>query len=92
MFRKKFHSDELFLHFSEKVQNLTVFSIIYMIRIRFFGPRGINSELFFGRTVCIFRFCVIPWKDEREPSIKHSMGRQIDVVQKFTGIQCFGQN
>ena len=24
--------------FSSKVQNLTVFSIIYMIRIRFFGP------------------------------------------------------
>ena len=30
-------SDELFLHFSSKVRNLTVFSNIYMIRIRFFG-------------------------------------------------------
>ena len=37
--KKKKPSDELFLHFSSKVQNLTVFSIIYMIRIRFFGPR-----------------------------------------------------
>ena len=36
---KKSLSDELFLHFSSKVENLTVFSIIYMIRIRFFGPR-----------------------------------------------------
>ena len=35
---KKNLSDELFLHFSSKVQNLTVFPIIYMIRIRFFGP------------------------------------------------------
>ena len=35
-------SDELFLFFSSKVQNLTVFSIIYMIRIRLFGP----DELF----------------------------------------------
>ena len=35
---KKSLSDELFLHFSSKVQNLTVFSIIYMIRIRFFRP------------------------------------------------------
>ena len=35
---KKILSDELFLHFFSKVQNLTVFSIIYMIRIRFFGP------------------------------------------------------
>ena len=35
---KKSPSDELFLLFSSKVQNRTVFSIIYMIRIRFFGP------------------------------------------------------
>ena len=28
-----------------------------------------------------------PWKDEREPSIKHGMGRQIDVVQKFISVQ-----
>ena len=31
-------------------------------------------------------------KDEREPSINYCMGRQIDVVQKFTRIQSFGQN
>ena len=36
--KKKSPSDELFLHFSSKVQNLTVFSIIYMIRVRFSGP------------------------------------------------------
>ena len=51
MFRKKSLSDELFLHFSSKVQHLTVFSIIYMIRIRFFGPGELKSENFFGRTV-----------------------------------------
>ena len=28
----------------------------------------------------------------RKPSIKYCMGRQIDVVQKFTRIQSFGQN
>ena len=33
----------------------------------------------------IFRFCIVSWRDEREPSIKHSMGRKIGVVQKFTG-------
>ena len=37
-FETKSPSDELFLHFSSKVQNLTVFSIINMIRLRFFGP------------------------------------------------------
>ena len=31
----------------------------------------------------IFRFCIVPWKDEREPAIKYCMGRQIDVVHKF---------
>ena len=30
------------------------------------------------------------WKDEREPTIKLCMGRQIDVVQKFIRIQSFG--
>ena len=38
------------------------------------------------------RFCIMPWKGEREPTIKHCMGREIDVVQKFTTIQSFGQN
>ena len=40
----------------------------------------------------ILRFCIVSWKDEREPTIKLCMGRQIDVVQKFTKIQNFGQN
>ena len=38
----------------------------------------------------IFRFCVMSCKGEREPTIKHCMGRQIDVVQKFITIQNFG--
>ena len=40
----------------------------------------------------ILRFCIVSWKDEREPSIKYCMGRQIDLVQKFIRIQSFGQN
>ena len=32
--------------FSSKVQNLTVFSIIYMIRIRFFGPQELIQKHF----------------------------------------------
>ena len=40
----------------------------------------------------IFRFCIMLWKDEREPTIKHCMGEQIDVVQKFTRLPSFGQN
>ena len=41
-------SDELFL-FSLKVLNLTVFSIVYMIRIRFFEPRELIDSEIFGR-------------------------------------------
>ena len=37
--KKKTLLDESFFFFSSKIQNLTVFSIIYMVRIRFFGPR-----------------------------------------------------
>ena len=40
----------------------------------------------------IFRFCFVSWKDKREPWIKYGMGRQIGVVQKFTGIQNVGHN
>ena len=37
--------------FSSKVQNLTVFAIIHMIRIRFFGPEELKSEWVRARTV-----------------------------------------
>ena len=33
----------------------------------------------------IFRFCVMFWKDEREPTIKYCMGRQIVQIRHFTG-------
>ena len=39
-----------------------------------------------------FRFCIMPWKDEREPTNKYCLGRQIDVVQKFITIESFGHN
>ena len=38
--------------FSEKVQNLTVFSVIYMIRIRFFGPGELIQNYFSGAQWC----------------------------------------
>ena len=43
------------------------------------------------RSTC-FRYSLMLWKDERAPTIKHCMGRQIEVVQMFTRIQNFGQN
>ena len=45
---KKSPSDELFLHFSFESAESGRFSIIYMIRIRFFGPRELNQKVFSG--------------------------------------------
>ena len=42
--------------------------------------------------VYVFSDSSLSWKDEREPSIKCCMGRQIGVVQKFITIQSFGHN
>ena len=44
------------------------------------------------KSLRLLRFCIVPLKDEREPPNKRCMGRQIGVVQKFTGIQRLGQN
>ena len=49
-----------------------------------------KSSVFNVQKSTYFKFCIMPWKDEREPTIKYSMGRQIDVVQKFNGTQNFG--
>ena len=46
-------------------------------------------SLLHKKVYIFFRFCLVPWKDEREPTIKICMGRQIDVVQKFIRIQNF---
>ena len=40
----------------------------------------------------IFRFCVMPWKDEPEPTIKCCLGRQVALVQELITIQNFGHN
>ena len=45
---KKISLDKLFLHFSSKVHNLTVFSIIYMTRIRFFGLGELIQRTFWA--------------------------------------------
>ena len=45
---KKIFFGRIIPHFSSKVQNLTVFSIVYMIRIRFFRTENISEEVFDG--------------------------------------------
>ena len=46
MFRKKMFSDGLFLHFFLESSESDRFPIIYMIRIRFFGPVELNQKGF----------------------------------------------
>ena len=36
------------------------------------------------------KFCVLPWKDEREPTIKYCLWWKIELVQNFITIQSFG--
>ena len=33
-----------------------------------------------AKVYVFFTFCVMPWKDEPEPTIKYCLGRQVDVV------------
>ena len=51
-FEKKSLSDDLFLHFFCKSSESGRFWIIYMIRIRFFGPRELNQKGFSGAQYC----------------------------------------
>ena len=53
MIRKKSLSDELFLHFSSKVQNLTVFFNYLHDSNPIFRVGVINSENVFGRTAVV---------------------------------------
>ena len=50
MFRKKSPRDELFLHFFFESSESDRFSIIYMIRIRFFGPGELIQNGFRAQT------------------------------------------
>ena len=45
----------------------------------FFGWWWRSHQSLARKGLRIFRFCIMPWKDEREPTIKHCMGGQIDV-------------
>ena len=54
--------------------------------------RGEERQSLAREGLRIFRFCVMPWKDERETTIKYCLGRQVDVVHKFITIQNFEHN
>ena len=45
-----------------------------------------------AKVFLFFRFCVTPWKDEREATIKYCLGRKVELVQRFTTLQNFGHS
>ena len=47
------------------------------------GQWWTSHQFFAQKGPRIFRFCIVSWKDKRDPRIKLCMGRQIDVAQKF---------
>ena len=77
MFRKNPFRTNYSSIFSSKVQNLTVFSTIYKIRIRFFWARGIKSEGVSGGTVSFWRgwTLVALWSSSSQPWRQFSCGR-----------------
>ena len=52
--------------------------------------RGEERQSLAREGLRIFRFCDMPWKDEREPTSECCLGGQVDVVQKSTTVQNFG--
>ena len=69
--------------FHAKVQNLTVSSIIYMTRIRFFGPGGINSEWVRARTV------VMSATNVSSPCCTHEVGTWKLLTVPLTHLHTF---
>ena len=57
------------------------------MEVFFFGWWWTSHQSLAHKGLRIFRFCIMPWKDERETTIKYGMGRQIDElcnkVQEF---------
>ena len=68
--------------FSAKVQNLAVFSFIYMIRIRFFGPQELIQNGFRALpSVCGFKTspCV---RSKRPRVYRHEQDKRRDRIKK----------
>ena len=59
-----------------------------------FGQWWRSHQSLACKVLRILRFCVMSWKDESEsePSIKYCLRRTVELVQRFTTIQNFGQN
>ena len=64
----------------------------FFMEVFFFGWWWRSHQSLARKGVRILRLCVMPWKDEREPTIKYCLGGQVDVVQKFIKMQSFGHN
>ena len=85
--RKGSHNETDVWHMSECNQLGRFFMETFIFDWRWRSHQSLARE-----GLRIFRFCVILWKDEREPNIKYCLGRKVELVQRFITIQSFGQN
>ena len=51
-----------------------------------------KSSVYRMQRFMYFGFCVMSWKGESEPNINCCLGREVELVQRFTTIQNFGHN
>ena len=63
----------------------------FSIKTIIFGQWWRSHQSLAREGLRIFRFCVMPWKDEREPTIKYCLGGQVDVFQKFINTELWTQ-
>ena len=87
MFRKKSLSDELSLLFSKKIQNLTVLTIIYTIRVRFFGPGESIQNGFRGGTVVAEWISLTEVKELQSACMLVSMRAPENECEEFLSYQ-----
>ena len=63
-------------------------TFLEIVNRRMIGDEEVTS-LSHAKVYVLFRFCVLLWKYEREPTSKYCLGRQADVDKEFATIQSF---
>ena len=85
-------SEKMTTEQSDEIHGISTINWAVFMEVFIFGWWWRSHPSLAHKGLRIFRFCMMPWKDEREPTIKYCMGRQTDVVQKFITIQSLGHS
>ena len=85
-------SEKMITEQSDEIYGISTISWAVFMEVFIFGWWWRSHPSPAHKSLRILRFCMMPWKDEQEPTIKYCMGRQTDVVQKFITIQRLGHS